>query len=227
MEVGDPCSYREAIEVDDSDRWITAIDQEMESLKRNHTCDLVTLPRGSRAIGCKWIFRKKDCEQYKVRLVAKWYAQREGIVYNEIFSPVVKHTSIRFLLAIVSLYDLELEHMNVKITFLHGELEEEIYMKQPEGFIREGDEGKVCLLKKSLYGLKQSPRQWYKRFDSFMIKANFTRCEYDSCVYYKLAKGPTYLLLYVDDTLIAAKDKAHIGEIKSQLKLEFDMKDLG
>src|ERR1700722_14419906 len=100
-------------------------------------------------------------------------------------------------------------------------------MKQPEGFIPEGDEGKVCLLKKSLYGLKQSPRQWDKRFDSFMVKANFNRCEYDSCVYYKKANGPTYLLLYVDDMLIAAKDKAHIGEIKSQLKLEFDMKDMG
>ena len=186
----------------------------MESLERNHTWDLVTLPRGSRAIGCKWIFRKKDCEQYKARLVAKGYAQKEGIDYNEIFSPVVKHTSIRLLLAIVSLYDLELEQMDVKTTFLHGELEEEIYMKQPEGFIREGDEGKVCLLKKSLYGLKQSPRQWYKRFDSFMIKANFIRREYDSCVYYKHVGGPTDLLLYVDDMLIVAKDKTHIGEIK-------------
>ena len=110
---------------------------------------------------------------------------------------------------------------------ISGELEEEIYMKQPEGFIREGDEGKACLLKKSLYGLKQSHRQWYKRFDSFMIKANFIRCEYDSCVYYKHAKGPRYLLLYVDDMLIPAKDKTHNGEIKSQLKLEFNMKDIG
>ena len=101
------------------------------------------------------------------------------------FSPVVKRTSIQMLLVIVVQFDLELEQMDVKTTFLHSELEQKTYMKQPEGYIQEGKENKVCLLKKSLYGLKQSPRQWYKWFDSFMIKVRYNRCEYDSYVYFK------------------------------------------
>ena len=84
----------------------------------------------------------------------------------------------------------------------------------------------MCLLKKSLYGLEQSPRQWYKRFDSFMFKARYNRCEYDSCVYFKQSDNPTYLLLYVDDMLIAAKNKTHVQKLKAQLKKKFDMKDL-
>ena len=89
------------------------------------------------------------------------------------FSPVVKHTSIRILLTIVVQFDLELEQMNVKIAFLYGELEEKIYMKQPEGYIQEGKENKVCLLNKSFFGLTQSPKQWYKQFDSFIIKTKY------------------------------------------------------
>ena len=143
-------------------------------------------------------------------MVAKGFAQKEGIDYNEIFSPVVKHTSIRLMLAIVAQFDLELEQMDVRTTFLHGELEEQIYMRQPEGYIQKGQEGMVCLLRKSLYGLKQSPRQWYKKFNSVMIKAGYSRCEYDSCVYFLQGKDPTYLLLYVDDMLIAARSKAQV-----------------
>jgi hypothetical protein len=126
------------------------MEQEMESLDRNQTWELVDLPKDSKAIGCKWVFRKKDSEQYKARLVAKGYAQKEGIDYNEIFSPVVKHTSIRLLLVIVSQFDLELEQMDVKTTFLHGELEK-IYMKQPEGYIQEGEEKKVSSKEVSLW----------------------------------------------------------------------------
>jgi len=151
----------------------------------------------------------------------------DGIDYNEIFSHVVKHTSIRMLLAIVAQFDLELEQMDIKTVFLHGELEEKIYMKQPERYIQEGKENKACLLNKSLYGLKQSLRQWYKRFDSFMIKARYNRCEYYSFVYLKQSDDPKYLLLYVDDMMIAAKNKTHIQKLKGQLKKKFDMKDLG
>jgi hypothetical protein len=101
-------------------------------------------------------------------------------------------------------------------------------MDQPEGFVVPGKENLVCRLKKSLYGLKQSPRQWYRRFDSFMISHGFKRSDYDSCVYLKTVNGSTiYLLLYVDDMLIAAKDKSEIAKLKAQLNLEFEMKDLG
>ena len=142
---------------------------------------------------------------------------------------MVKHSSIRLLLAIVALYDLELQQLDVKTAFLHGELEETIYMHQPEGFIIENKENHVCRLNKSLYGLKQSPRQWYKRFDSFMIDHGYLRSNYDSCVYHKELsdKSFIYLLLYVDDMLIAARSISDIGLLKTQLRNEFEMKDLG
>jgi hypothetical protein len=195
----------------------------------------VKLPIGAKTVGCKWIFKKKEGipgvedARFKARLVAKGYSQREGMDFNEVFSPVVRHSSIRVLLAMVALYDLELEQLDVKTAFLHGELEETIYMHQPDGFIVEGKEDHVCQLRRSLYGLKQSPRQWYKRFDSFMIRHGYTRSSYDSCVYYRqLADGSfVYLLLYVDDMLIAAKSMLEIKRLKSLLGDEFEMKDLG
>ncbi|GKC81663.1 retrovirus-related pol polyprotein from transposon TNT 1-94, partial [Tanacetum coccineum] len=122
--------------------------------------------------------------------------------------------------------DYELELLDVKTAFFHGNLEEVIYMRQPPGY-EQGN--KVCLLKKSFYGLKQSPRQWYKRFDEYMLSNVFKRSRYNSCVYYRsYAPGEyIYLLLYVDDMLIACKSKAEIGSTKSLLKKEFDMKELG
>ena len=105
----------------------------------------------------------------------------------------MKHSSIRTLLSIVAMHDLELKQLDVKTAFLHGELEEDIYMEQPEGFVIPGKEKLVCKLKKSLYGLKQSPRQWYKRFDTLMLSQGFKRSNYDSCVYFKTVKGSNYL----------------------------------
>ena len=208
----EPSSYSEAIISGDSNKWMTAMHDEMESLEKNGTWDLVKLPREKKPIRCKWVFKRKegvspnDETRYKARLVAKGYRQIPGIDYNEVFSPVVKHSSICTLLSIVAMHDLELEQLDVKTAFLHGELEEDIYMEQPEGFVIPGKEKIVCKLKKSLYGLKQSPRQWYKRFDTFMLSQGFKRSNYDSCVYLKTVNGSTiYLLLYVDDMLIAAK----------------------
>ncbi|KAJ9567521.1 hypothetical protein OSB04_003487 [Centaurea solstitialis] len=125
--------------------------------------------------------------------------------------------------------DLELEQMDVTTAFLNGELEEEIFMHQPEGFVVSGKEGHVCKLIKSLYGLKQSPRQWYKRFDAFVTAHGLSNSSYDSCVYFKKCDDGSilYLLLYVDDMLIAAKDMGEVQKLKDQLNSEFDMKDLG
>ncbi|RVW49359.1 Retrovirus-related Pol polyprotein from transposon TNT 1-94 [Vitis vinifera] len=184
-------------------------------------------------VDCKWLFKIKDGisedepPKYKSRLVAKGFSQKEGIDYNEVFSPVVKHKSIRVLLAMVSVFNLELDQLDVKTAFLHGNLEEEIYMKQPEGFVDSEKSDHVCFLKKSLYGLKQSPRQWYKRFDAFMVSHEFIRNQYDSCVYFKTLPDGSfiYLLLYVDDMLIAAKNRAEINKLKQLLSSEFEMKD--
>ena len=163
---------------------MTAMQEEMESLEKNGTWDLVKLPKGKKTVRCKWIFKRKE-ERYKVRLVSKGYSQIPGIDFNDVFSPVVKHSSIRTLLSIIAMHDYELEQLDVKTTFLHGDLEEVIYIDQPEGFVAPGKENLVCRLNKSLYGLKQSPRQWYKKFDSFMISHGFKRSAYDSCVYLK------------------------------------------
>ncbi|KAK3041740.1 hypothetical protein RJ639_000664 [Escallonia herrerae] len=142
---------------------------------------------------------------------------------------VVKHTSIILLLAMVALYDLKLEQLDVKIAFIHGESEKQIFMRQPEEFMIQDKEDHVCLLKKSLYGLKKSPRQWYKRFDTFMVERGYTRSAYDSCVYHQRLEDGShmYLLLYVDDILIATKMMLDINGLKEKLKKEFEMKDFG
>ena len=231
----EPSTYRDAVTCTESAQWLAAMGDEMESLQKNKTWDLVQQPRGRKIITCKWVFKKKEGMspaegiKYKARVVAKGFHQREEVDYNEIFSPVVRHTSIRVLLAMVAHQNLELEQLDVKTAFLHGELEEEIYMTQPDGFQVPGKEDYVCKLKKSLYGLKQSPRQWYKRFDSFMIEIGYNRSPYDCCVYHNKLKNGSYiyLVLYVDDMLIASKDKSDIQKLKGLLSAEFEMKDLG
>ena len=117
---------------------------------------------------------------------------------------MVRHASIRIILELVVVQDMHLEQIDVKTAFLHGELQEEIVMQLPEGDVASGKEDLVCLLKKYLYGLKQSPKQWYLRFDNFMITHAFNKCSYDCCVYFKeiSGRGMIYLMLYVDDMLI-------------------------
>jgi hypothetical protein len=117
---------------------------------------------------------------------------------------------------LVAHYDIVLEQIDVKTTFLYGYLEEQIYMEQPEGFSQPGQEHLVCKLKKSLYGLKQFPRQWYKRFDSYMIKIDYRRCEYDCCVYVKSLDDGSFifLLLNMDDMLIAANSIVEVNKLK-------------
>ena len=132
------------------------------------------------------------------------------------------------MLDFVAHEDLELDQLDVKTTFLHGELDELIYMQPPEGFGEGIKDGQVCLLKKSLYSLKQSPRQWYKRFDKYMLDIGFNQSSHDGCVYFKLIEGSmVYLLLYVDDMLVACKEIRHLEQVKEMLKAEFEMKDLG
>jgi hypothetical protein len=133
-------------------------------LEKNYTWDVVPLPKGKKPVRCKWIYKRKEDlspnepPKYKGRLVAKGFSQIPCVDYNDVFSPVVKHSSICTFSSIVAAHDLELEQLDVKTAFLHGEIEEEIYMDQHEGFIVPGKENCVCKLKRSPYGLKQSPR---------------------------------------------------------------------
>eukprot|EP00253_Pinus_taeda_P021000 PITA_21000 len=230
---GEPSCYQEAVDDTDSEKWKVAMEEEMDSLAKNNTWDLVELPEGRSVVGCRWVFKLKrkvygSIERYKARLVAKGYSQVEGIDFHDIFSPVVKLVSIRTVLALTVLLNLELEQLDVKTNFLHGDLNEEIYMEQLEGFVRGRSRRLVCKLRKSLYGLRQSPRQWYKKFDSFMVSQNFVRSEYDHCVYFKIFNGIFIILaLYVDDMLIASNNMEEINRLKAQLSRTFDMKDLG
>nr|GEZ78195.1 retrotransposon protein, putative, Ty1-copia subclass [Tanacetum cinerariifolium] len=191
----EPLTYQEAVACEDSSKWKAAMKKKMNSLRKNTTWELVDHPAGQKRMSCKWLFKiKKGVEgvqkhRYKARLVARGFTQRAGIDYNEEFSLVVQHTSIRVILALIACKDYELE--------------------QPD--------------------VKTSPRQWYRRFDEYILSNGFKRSSYNNCVYYmSYAPGECiYLLLYVDDMLIACKSKAEIGSTKSLLKKEFDMKDLG
>ncbi|KAL4319632.1 hypothetical protein GQ457_18G010610 [Hibiscus cannabinus] len=158
-----PKTYEEAIRSIDSSFWISAINDELESIKSNHTWELVDLPRGFRTISNKWVFRKKlrpdgSIQKYKAKLVVKGFTQKFGIDFYDTYSPVTKISTIRALFTLASIHKMHVHQMDVKTAFLNGELDEEIYMEQPLGFEAPGMEGKVYRLKKSLYGLKQAPK---------------------------------------------------------------------
>ena len=157
MEAAEPITYRAALESPNRELWRGAIDDELESLRVNHTWTLEKLPSGKNLVGCKWIFKLKTLPngstKHKARLVAKGYSQIEGVDFDETYAPVVKFQSLRMLLAIANELDMHVHQMDVKTAYLHGELEQEIYMKQPEGAKDAGNPSLVCKLKKSLYGL--------------------------------------------------------------------------
>ena len=208
--------------------------EEMESLHENHTYELTELPKGKKALRNKWVYKLKPGDggnppRYKARIVVKGFQQKKGVDFDEIFAPVVKMTSIRTVLSIAASMDLEVEQMDVKTAFLHGDLEEEIYMQQPEGFEKKGKENLVCRLKKSLYGLKQAPRQWYRKFESFMTENGYHKTQADHCVFVKRFNGGDFLilLLYVDDMLIVGRNHMEIRALKKALSGSFSMKDMG
>ncbi|BBH07001.1 transposable element gene [Prunus dulcis] len=150
--------------------WKDAINDEFQSIIQNNTWMLMNLPVGNKVIECKWVFRKKlkldgSIDKYKARLVAKGFTQKKGIDYFDIDSSVSRITNIRTLIALASAHNLVIHQMDVKTAFLNGDLDEELYMEQPEGFIVNSQEHKGCKLVKSLYGLKQAPKRWQEKFD--------------------------------------------------------------
>ena len=187
----EPTTYTQAIHSDDCIQWEKAMQEEYDSILSCGTWSLVKLPPNSdrQAIGCKWVYkikRKADgsVERYKARLVAKGFNQKEGIDYNETFAPVAKFCSIRALLALAAREDMEIHQMDVKTAFLNGDLDEDIYMKQPQGYVVDGKEDYVCKLHKALYGLKQAGRAWYKKIDNVLLHTlGFKRSQADHCVY--------------------------------------------
>ena len=206
---------------------------EMDSIMANGTWEITDRPYGCKPVGCKWVFKKKlrpdgTIEKYKARLVVKGYTQKEGEDFFDTYAPVARLTTIRVLLSLAASHNLLVHQMDVKTAFLNGELEEEIYMEQPDGFVVDGQEGKVCKLLKSLYGLRQAPKQWHEKFERTLTSTGFVANEADKCVYYRHGGGEGVILcLYVDDILIFGTNLKVIEEVKDFLNQNFEMKDLG
>jgi len=182
----EPSTIDEALASDHATEWRQAADLEYKSLISNNTWELVELPAGHKPIGCKWVFKVKyrsdgEVEHFKGRLVAKGYAQMYGIDYDETFAPVVRFSSIRTLLAFAVQNSLLIHQMDVVTAFLNGNLSEEIYMQQPDGYIQVGNEHLVCKLKKSLYGLEQLPRCWNTALDDQLKSLDFTQTHVCMC----------------------------------------------
>ena len=229
----DPVTFSQAMNDVNSDKWLEAMKDELKSMVQNEVWDLVELPEGHQKVGCKWVFKTKrdsrgNLERYKARLVAKGFTQKDGVNYKETFSPVSKKDSFRIIMALVAHYDLELHQMDVKTAFLHGNLNEEVYMNQPMGFIEKGKEHMVCKLKRSIYGLKQASRQWYLKFNDTIVSFGFKENTVDRCIYLKVSGSKfIFLILYVDDILLATNDLHLLYEMKRFLSNNFEMKDMG
>ena len=214
--------------------WMAGAEEEMKSLKRHEVWELADLPPGKKAISCKWVFKGKTdgdgkVTTYKARLVAKGFSQRYGEDFDETFAPVVKHETIRVLFAIAAQNGMHVRQLDVKSAYLNGELEETIFMEQPEGFIQQGQEDKVLRLKKSLYGLKQSARVWNKTAANILKKLGFSPGNSDACLYTRKEKSGsmTYILLYVDDLLVAGESSEITATVSKQLQEHFLTKDMG
>ena len=229
----DPVTFSQAMNDVNSDKWLEAMKDELKSMVHNEVWDLVELPEGHRKVGCKWVFKTKrdsrdNLERYKARLVAKGFTQKDGVNYKETFSPVSKKDSFRIFMALAAHYDLELYQMDVKTAFLNGNLNEEVYMDQPMGFIEKGKEHMVCKLKRSIYGLKQASRQWYLKFNDTIVSFGFEENIIDRCIYLKVCGSKfIFLILYVDDILLATNDLHLLHETKRFLSNNFEIKDMG
>jgi hypothetical protein len=214
-------------------KWFAAMKEELDALRKNKTWELTTLPRGKKAVGCKWVYTVKQTpegkiERYKARLVARGYSQTYGIDYDETFAPVAKMNTVRILISCATNFRWPLHQLDIKNAFLHGDLQEEVYMEIPPGLASAETEGKVCRLKKSLYGLKQSPRAWFDRFRKAVCEMGYGQCNGDHTVFFRHSNQKiTILAVYVDDIIITGDDATEITRVKSCLSKSFEVKDLG
>lgn len=210
------------------------MNQEIAAIEKNDTWEISDLPIGHKKIGVKWVYKTKlkengEVDKYKARLVAKGYKQEFGVDYREVFAPVARLDTIRLMIAMAAQNSWPIFQLDVKSAFLHGELQEQVFIEQPPGYIKAGEENKVYRLKKALYGLKQAPRAWYSRIDAYFQKEGFRKCPYEHTLYIKNGDEGKMLFvcLYVDDLIYTGSDGVMFENFKRSMMLEFDMSDLG
>jgi transposase InsO family protein len=226
LDVEEPETVEEALNSAESEKWMLAMDEEYQSLMKNNTWTLCRLPVGRNAIRNKWVYTIKSGTEvrYKARLVAKGFTQRPGIDYEETYSPVVRHDSLRAVLAITAAENLEMVQLDVKTAFLNGDLHEELYMFQPTGFEIEGQEDLVCRLNKLLYGLKQASRSWNEKFNNFLVQYGFSQSKADPCVYtIKTETELTIMAIWVDDGIVCSSLQSRLEDIVRYLENVFEM----
>jgi hypothetical protein len=229
----EPDQYQDAMTCNKASEWKAATRREYDSLIKNHTWDLVPLPTNRSLIRARWTFTIKPAFKasekiYKARFVAKGYSQCPGIDYkeSEVYSPVLKHDSFRVVCSIAAVHDLELFQLDVKTAFLYGDLDEELYVEQPEGFVEIGNENLVCRLRKPLYGLVQSARKWNEKFDSFITQFGMKRSISDPCIYFNQGETTddlTLLGIWVDDGILGTRTKEKATAIIQYLETFFEM----
>ncbi|KAA0054997.1 putative mitochondrial protein [Cucumis melo var. makuwa] len=213
--------------------WQNAMKEEYDALLKQGTWKLTSLPPNKPAIGCEWVYKIRrnpdgTITRHKARLVAKGYHQQEGIDFEETFIPIVKKPTVRIVLSLATHFEWKLRQLDVKNSFLHGELREEVYMQQPQGFVDKTRPNLVCKLRKSLYGLKQAPRAWFECFTAHLLTLGFNASNDNSSLFVrKIGKSTTYLLLYADDIIITGNNHPYIDVLISQLQQKFDTTDLG
>jgi hypothetical protein len=229
----EPATYTEAMEGPESEKWLEAMKSKIRSMYDNQVWILVDIPSDRKAVENKWIFKKKidmdgNVTIYKARLVAKGFRQIQGVDYDESFSPVAMLKSIQILLAIAAYFDYKISQMDIKTTFLNGNIKEELYMVQLEGFVDPKDANKVCKLQRSIYGLKQASRSWNLRFDEVIKGFGFVQNTKESCIYKKMSgSSGSFLVLSVDDILLIVNDVQMLNSVKEYLNNNFSMKDMG
>jgi hypothetical protein len=227
---GEPQCLTEAL---GDKNWKATMDDEYDALIKNETWHLVPPKKGRNIIDCKWVYkikRKADgsLDRYKARLVAKGFKQRYGIDYEDTFSPIVKSATIRIILSIAVSMGWSLRQLDVQNAFLHGFLEEEVYMRQPPGYEDEAKYNYVCKLDKALYGLKQAPRAWYSRLSAKLQSLGFSASKADTSLFFFNKGGVViFVLIYVDDIIVASLTADATQALLHQLGQEFALKDLG
>jgi len=215
-------------------KWRIAMKMEIDAIERNETWELTDLPKGMKKIRVKWVFKTKlnengEVDKCKARLVAKGYAQQHGIDYTEVFALVARWDTIRMVIASAARHGWNVYQLNVKSAFLYGKLNESVFVEQPRGYEKKGEEHKVYRLKKALYGLKQASRAWYSRIETYFVKKGFERCDCEHTLFIKTGNEGTILIvsLYVDDLIFTGNSESLFVKFKNSMKLEFDMTDLG